>query len=114
MCCDGQAYYSFCSERGLSRATKNDKAEWEHAKTNGSDEAKRLKRPTFLVHGENLYIRHEDAADVPFQLLNKTEMTIVADQAPITPPPGEENRFKWTTANDPPIVKEGFGKRWMR
>ena len=30
------------------------------------------------------------------------------------PPEGEENRFKWTTAEDPPIEKEGYGKRWMR
>ena len=113
MCCDGTSYYSFCSERGLSRATKKDNSEWEHAKTNETAETKALKRPTFLVHGNNLYLRHEGAPDVPFQLLNKTEMTIVADQPEIKAPEGAENRFKWTTAADPPI-ENNYGKRWMR
>lgn len=83
-------------------------------KTNGTDDAKKLKRPTFLVHGEELYLRHEGSPDVPFQRLSKSEMTIVADQAAITPPEGQVNRFKWTTEEDPPIEKEGIGKRWMK
>ena len=113
MCCDGTSYFSFCSERGLSRATKtSDKAEWEHAKTDGSDDIKKLKFPTFLVHGELLYLRHLGAPNVPFQLLNKTEMTFAAEQEEIKAPAGEVNRFKWTTAEDPPIEND-YGKRWM-
>ena len=66
MCCDGQSYFSFANDRGLTRANKKDDGGWEHQKTNGTEDIKKLKRPTFLVHGEELYLRHEDAADVPF------------------------------------------------
>ena len=66
-----------------------------------------------LVHGELLFLRHLGAPNVPFQLLNKTEMTFAAEQEEIKAPAGEVNRFKWTTAEDPPIENE-HGKRWMR
>ena len=114
MCCDGQNFYSFARDRGLTRANKKDNGEWEHQKTNGADEIKQLKRPTFLEHAGNLYLRHEGAPDVPFQILSKSDMKIVEEQPAINPPEGEEKRFKWTTEEDPPIEKEGFGKRWMK
>ena len=41
-------------------------------------------------------------------------MKITEEQPEILPPEGEEKRFKWTTEEDPPIEKEGFGKRWMK
>jgi len=66
MCCDGTSYFSWCAVRGLARATKGAAGEWVHAKTTGTDEYKNLKFPSFLVHGENLYLRHEGAPDVPF------------------------------------------------
>lgn len=113
MCCDGQSFFSFANDRGLTRANKKDDGGWEHQKTNGTEDIKKLKRPTFLVHGEELYLRHEGAADVPFQRLSKSELTF-PEQEPIVPAEGQVNRFKWTTEEDPPIEKEGIGKRWMK
>ena len=66
MCCDGENFYNFSANRGLTRAEKKESGIWEHQLTNGSDEAKNLKFPTFLEHADNLYLRHEGAPDVPF------------------------------------------------
>jgi hypothetical protein len=112
MACDGQNYYSFSDTRGLSRASKNASAEWKIAKVNGSDEAKKLKGVTFLQHKDKLYIRHKGAPDVPFQELNKEDMTIRADQEPITPIDGQEARFKWDAETEEK-EQTPYGKRWM-
>ena len=67
---------------------------------------------TFLVHLNEVYIRHEGAPDVPFVKLNKTTLELNTEAAPIEHAEGSEKKMIWPREGLVPDETEE-GKRYM-
>ena len=67
-----------------------------------------------LCHGGQLFVRHKDAPDVPFQQFSKESMTVVENQTPFKVPPGEEDYLKWTPLDTEYEENAEEGNRWHR
>lgn len=112
MVCDINVFYTFASSRGLSRGDKNPSSgELSHSHIN--TELKSLEGVTLLIHRQKLYLRHKGAPDVPFVRVDTGSLTLIEEEAKISPPAGEKARFKWTTAEDEPILNKSGHRRWM-
>ena len=109
MACNGDFYFTYCDERGLTKAVRNKETrKWEFSKIN--DRVKELKNVNLVVHQGKLFMRHSkiESSIVPVNLddmtLQTTEPVSLADEE-------TKKRFCWTTEEN--VITEERGKRWM-